>query len=186
MWFRIELDKAGAIRSCEQVAQGFDGSKYIRYVEAETKADACSRTKEWWARRRALDSERSKQTRLRRIASGLCEVGCKRRPRPGHLTCAECASAKKKRSRDRLQRLRDGNTANLRLAADGEEGRLKRERENVARGQQMASARAGGHMAAIYLRLLMKLDEWGPERFRAWLIEHIPNYSKLSTPEAAE
>lgn len=47
MWWRVELDKAGAILKVEQVEAREKGTSRICFVEANSKAEACSEAKAW-------------------------------------------------------------------------------------------------------------------------------------------
>src|SRR3989304_4796467 len=104
MWWRVELDKSGAILKVEQVeasiAYAIAGSKHVRFVEANSKAEACSDVKAWYAKYQANRCARSKRYHEKRKAAGLCVRGGKA-GRPGKKWCQKCqdlyAAYKRKR-----------------------------------------------------------------------------------------
>lgn len=74
MWFRIELDKTGAVLSCEQVESSASNGKHVRYVEADDKTKALVLVAAWY--------KQSEYARSRRIAI--------RTSRERHGLCVQC------------------------------------------------------------------------------------------------
>lgn len=72
MWFRIELDKTGAILTCEETGEALRSGRYIRYIEADNKAAACSFAKQWYEKRKAWRRKSDKKLQDTRRAAGLC------------------------------------------------------------------------------------------------------------------
>lgn len=54
-WWRVELNKDGGISTVTEVEQASKGTRLVCFVQATTRADACSRAKEWWVKRRAVE-----------------------------------------------------------------------------------------------------------------------------------
>lgn len=150
MWFKIELDKSGAITSCEQVAAAFNGSKYLRYVEAETKAQACSDVKAWYEKYSARRLEK-KRALDELIASKTTCSKCSRAPwRAGATRCSE---HRFRANGGRLERVA------MPAAAESTADRASRELRDLYR-----------HMTKrMWLDILGKLDALGPAGFRSWL-----------------
>lgn len=162
MWFRIELDKSGAILKCDQVDQGFTGTKFVRFVEAETKAAACSDVKAWYENRllkARMDNARRAAIQLN---AGLCRaLCCKQPPAEGRTKC------KKHLAAEAVNALRC------------KRGETKKQTRCPEKRKQsvIASGRLGG---AYFPTILKKFDELGSVQFRAWLVSEI---ERRSAPE---
>lgn len=159
MFWRVELDTAGSILSCEQAeVKGRSGGRVI-YVEGETKAQACSNAKQWHEHRKNYMRTFTKDLREKRIRDGLCVACGKERSRDGRRTCTKCAN--KQSDRDKA----------------GPAGRERLTPEEAARRQEMQSAdwrkRRGGSKGTTLRTVLRRFDESEPEAFRAWLVAEI-------------
>jgi hypothetical protein len=97
-WYRIELDSAGKVASCREVAEAGTDSR-VYFFRAQSAKQAASQ---------ALNAHAAKLLAARRArygAEGLCRCGGKR-DRPGFKSCARCDSRdrvheERKRARDR-------------------------------------------------------------------------------------
>jgi len=161
-WFRVELDKSGAILKCEQVEAKESGGRYVRFIEASTKAEACSAAKAWHEAKKARNRAGDKVRAELRKKQGLCRK-CTNRARRAGLCEAHHAAAIAAQRRSRTGE----STPRPALSADE------------------AQARARGQCRASPFRVcLRRFDELGPERFRAWLVAEIERRS-LGGPGAA-
>lgn len=87
-WWKLEIDNDGAILACEPVESKGRSGAHITYVEADTKAGACSNAKAWLERRNRLARERYERLALARRAAHECiKHGT---PKP----CRECYESK--------------------------------------------------------------------------------------------
>jgi hypothetical protein len=82
-WFRVELDRSGAILRCTQIEAVEENKRLVCYVQAVDKAEACSKAKSWSAERIAA----RKATFQRRRDEGKC-ARCERPAVPGQKTCS--------------------------------------------------------------------------------------------------
>lgn len=148
IWWRVELDTSGAILKVEQVEYAAQNKRLVRFVEADTKAEACNNAKRWYVAKLARDREiQSTKCKARRDA-GLCSK-CGRRPgAPRRIWCTLCLERKAVESR----RWRAG------LSVPNHND------ENIAYAR-----RAGINAYAA----LKRFDEIGPVAFRAWLVEKL-------------
>jgi len=184
MWWRVELDKTGAILSCEHAAMGFTGSRYIRFVEAETKHAACTDAKTWWLLRSERRAGTDRQYRARRKAEGTCINGKGHGPpEPGKTRCANCSRLKAEGERRRHERSSTGGPTDHRRS---ELDLVERRKATLLRGrrvQQKIIEFAGGNPAYGHWRTLCRLRKLGAAGFEAWLIARIPNYDALMAKE---
>lgn len=74
MWFRIEVEKDGAIKSCVEVSGSFVDKRHVFYIEAESKGKALSLVARFLATREN-DAKKQKQRRDRKAKAGLCQWG---------------------------------------------------------------------------------------------------------------
>lgn len=167
IWWRIELDSSGAIRSCEQVEANAKNTNLVRFVEASTKAEACSSAKQWWERRKAAQRAARKSLKFERLERGLCLCGKPIAANRSQSRCEGCLNDFNEwRSKQRA-----GETT-PRTAADP-----VRSRENIRKSNARNFKKRGGS-AGVYLRRCLKqFDNLGPEKFRAWLVSEIERRS---------
>jgi hypothetical protein len=168
VWWRVELDKDGSIKTCDAVEASQKGSTYLRFVEAETKAHACTTVKKWYETKKRNAAVQSARAYASRKAAGTCLM-CTQPKAPGRAMCELHLRV----HREAEQRRRNGDTSHARphvppaiqLAAERERGRVW--------------ARAhGGSEGRMMRRCLKQFDALGPEAFRAWLVSEIERRTK--------
>lgn len=148
MFWKVELDKEGSILSCEAVESKGRSGALIAYIEAETKALACSGAKTWHETRKRKALAYSERVRNDRAKSGKCtNHGCK-------MPCRRC-SEKNARYRERKAT-----------------GTLLKPWHETAEQALEAKRTAQRRFARMLIDIRMvqaRLNELGPERFREWL-----------------
>jgi hypothetical protein len=159
MFWKVEINKDGDILNCDLVEdKGRSGGRVI-FVEAETKAEACSRAKSWHEHRKNYMRSFGKELRAKRIRDGMCTACGKNRARDGRRTCTGCAND---------QRVRD---------KAGTVGREILTPEEAARRQAEQSKswhqRRGGSKGVTLRGVLHKYDEMDADAFRHWLVSEI-------------
>jgi len=175
MFWRVEIDSEGSIKTCDLAeSKGKNGARVI-YVEAETKHQACSAAKLWHQRYTASKRERCRRYSDARLASGKCGACGKEPPKAGCKTCQACISkinARAKAAKAGLIEVRPRPSPEQVLERNRE--RARRHAERHRRGAYAADvARIERSTRDTYLPvtlLLGKLDELGPEQFRVWLV----------------
>lgn len=180
-WWRVELGKDGAIKSCEEVDETSKQGRHVRFVEAQTKAEACSYAKKWYAKNLERDRKRGREKRKILQEQGLC-TSCGKRPLETKHLCICC--------RDRINRRRNERYAgsSLLINLDGNpERHLEMRRQTKLRFEKRQRERVKEQLGAAYaistVRFFKRLfDKLGPERFRAKLCEVVPD----EKAEAAE
>lgn len=160
MWFRIELDNTGAILSCEETGAALRNGRYVRYVEADTKAAACSFAKQWYENRKEWRRKSDKKLQQGRRAAGLCR-SC---PQP---VCGDSVRF--------CQRHLDMNKAHQRRWAKGETTPVAPVDPTVARDRELARMRDKRRERRVALtprQVLSKYDELDGRAspFRSWLV----------------
>jgi hypothetical protein len=160
MWWRIELDKSGAIKTCEQVELAAKSTSLVRFVEANSKAEACSDVKSWHRRYLEKARERTRSRIESARAKGMC-VGCKARPAKAHRsTCQRCLDQTVKRRRD----VRNGAPVRVLLTPEQAQAHVRESKERARRNR-------------VLIECLKQFDARGPEAFRAWLVAEIERRS---------
>lgn len=183
-WFKVTLDKTGAILSCEEVDAAERSGKLVRYIESLDKAGACSEAKAWHERLRARDRERCRRRHAERDARGLCRQ-CGKSPRDTKLYCRACVDRKNKRRRD----LRNGiGEPPRKWSESAEEARSKQLASQRARHSQRKATHPELYVQMLACVVLREFDALGPKRFRAWLVSEIERRSgvNVDAAEAAE
>lgn len=193
-WWRVELDKSGAILTCDYVAdKGRNGGRVI-FVEADTKANACTAAKAWHRRFIEYQRGRSAKYEARNIAAGLC-AKCRAPKPPERLAkrqCADCTA----RQIARAKAVKAGLVEKKHKPTDEElvERHARYiERAPVRRAASEACAKRRAKRTVSLVALLELLDKVGPTAFRAWLVTEIEQrqrpvapFSEDSLAEAAE
>lgn len=165
MWWRVELDKQGAILSCAHVEMSGSSRGRIRFVEADSDAQACSRGLSSY--RRSLERSRSAAKRMReaRRAAGECiRCGIKS---AGSL-CESCLRLERERAKD----LREGADP-VRNSYPSEELAAEAHAARVKAGRLRFSDRHKGRPAYELKTLLAKFDSMEHAAFRDYLVERI-------------
>jgi hypothetical protein len=124
MWYRVEIAKDGAVRSCALVEKrGTDSGSTIVYVDADSDAKAVEYAIEW--RKAFLLQARKNKARNRevRISKGQC-VDCIRDAMPSSQRCRSCQD----RCNERKRELRAGD---LRLKPGPRPGTEQRTGERI-------------------------------------------------------
>lgn len=100
MWFRVELDKTGAIVACKQVENRSSGSSLVVYVDADSNEKAVSYALEW----RENYVRRTRENRARHVekcvARGQC-IDCPNEAEAGSRRCRRCIDMDNKKRRER-------------------------------------------------------------------------------------
>lgn len=182
-WWRVELGKDGAIKSCEEVEETSKQGRHVRFVEAETKAEACSSAIRWVEAFRARRREEERRRLARYKSIGKC-VSCGK-PADAGTKCSACA----KKQRERNKRLRVGVRVGTTVLSPEQalENRRKTannsQRKNKDRVASVLGIRVTTNVVSRFKRLF---DELGPEAFRAKLCEVVPDEPADRVAEAAE
>jgi len=166
MWWRVELDKLGAILNCVQVSEPDKGSRLLAFVQGDTKEQACSNVKDWYRKFRAQQLASKQRRDARRKAAGLCTY-CGHLPaRPGRKTCLGCS--KKKYQMERAWHER--GCVPKYAPADPVQ----------VRERYMALHGLSVHAPTV----LRQFDELGPMAFRRWLVTLIEDRRARAQSEA--
>lgn len=153
MWFRVELDKAGAILTCEEVAGTTAPSRFVRYIEAPDKAKACSLAKQWWELQLQRCRDAKARLRERRIAGGQCSE-CETPALAGRRMCTRHAQAVTAAAARTAARRKSGDVRDLRRGDKTPEQRLAFHQERSLK-------------VSVVLR---ELDRRGADGLRQWLV----------------
>jgi len=86
MFWRVELDKEGSIKSCELAEAVAKSGGKVAYIEADSKTNACLLAKLWYQSHLKRDRDRQKKVRAAKSASGECRE-CKAEAEPGKRHC---------------------------------------------------------------------------------------------------
>jgi hypothetical protein len=185
MWYRIELNKDGSVKSCAEVEACIVEGKHIRYVEADSRASAVGLVQAWW-RQRAAVAERTRNYRQK----GLCD--CSRPVERGRKSCEACRS-RRRESQKRCRARQNGEIIPLRsskpAATDAERAlAVKRIRDN-ARSRSRERRRDMSDVSRSRLRalteVLRQFDRATPRAFRAWLVAEIDKLTPTGRVDAA-
>lgn len=165
MWFKITLAKDGAIRSCEEIAQSFEGGAHVLCIEADNKAQAIERARKKWKVR----YERRIYHEHREL--GLCGF-CHEKALPGRAVCERHRTKQRESGRKTYaKKLAIGVKGNERVPADLD-GRRDQQR-------QMIEMRKYGENASgmLNLRTLLLVQArhqvMDTVAFATWLQEEI-------------
>lgn len=180
-WWRVELDASGAILSCEAVEAKTKGTKHVRFVEASSKAEACSFAKAWHEKYKAGLRASHAIRAARCKEAGRC-IRCTTTNVAGSPYCV----AHRERSAA-LRRLSDSGQAKARVYLTPAQA-LAAHRASTAVAAE--AGRLRGDLCKIdtpqLIKLLDKLDTEGPYALRAWLVETIERrQAKRAAKEAA-
>ena len=173
LWWRVELDREGSIKSCEQVEYASTPGRLVRFVQANAKDLACAAAKAWYAKRLAGYKKNSATRRESRKREGKC-IRCSRPKQPERLSallCVRCCQLAAE-----AEKLRAQSPRPLKTAAEQHQIFL----ESMAR-----SRRKRVYANISLVGLLERFDAAGPEAFRAWLVERIEAKAKASNGEDA-
>jgi len=167
MWFRIETNKDGSIKSCAEVESSRNDGREIYYIEADSKTDALLIVGQRWRAARDKQMGRNREMRRLRGDNGLC-VRCGGEPVPG---CKKCAGCLEKR---RIEYQRRGmGRANVRLEGEGAIAAALRTRErDRRRAKNNPDAYTIGKLVELR-KALGVFDSSTPRSFRTWLVERI-------------
>lgn len=191
MWYRIELNKDGSIRSCAEVEACATEGRNVRYVEADSRKDALVLVAAWW--RRAETMRRNNQARITDCKKrGIC-VHCRSRPAEGDWRCGVCRQAQRDSADRSRRRARGEDIPRLVSHAKTDEARaasVLRDRETRARRlvrQYSRDWRMGGNLAIRTLSRVLASYDSNPDGFRAWLVSEIDRLrAQAMYTEAAE
>lgn len=157
-WFKLTLDKSGAILTCEQVDAAEKNGTLTCYIQATTKVEACSDAKKWYQNRSCLRAASNRKGREARRLAGLC-VDCGNSPvLKKRKTCDRCVNRRRQRRDD----IKNGIRA-VRAPLSPEQ----------ALAAQKASAARWGKRRISASTVLEILDRAGPDALRRWLVELI-------------
>lgn len=174
MWWRVELDKTGAILTCDFVADKGKNGGHVIFVESETKVQACSAAKAWHQRKLARVTANQKNRREQLRASGRCTRcrGPMAPERTGKLRCQVCVDAQRLARRD--QKAAGRHRKVLSPEEIRENARICQRRINLRRCER------------TWQSLLDQFDQLGPAAFRAWLVAEIERRRGTADPAPEE
>jgi hypothetical protein len=167
-WWKVELDKSGAILTCEHVDAVAKGNRLLAFVQASTKAEACSAAKMWWAAQQAKRRAWNVSREARLLQAGLCKVCGRNANVTGRKRCEPCLA----RRRERDVQIYHG-APKLVERHSGEDAAMlayQRQQREYAKRKNAEDPRCQLRWSA----LVEKFDALGPEAFRAWLASNIP------------
>ena len=177
-WWRVELGKDGAIKSCDEVEQTSKQGRHVRFVEAPTKADACSFAKRWVENHKKVEHERNLRRAKEAKEKGLCSRCRVNKAAAGISTCGPCL---KKRNSPRVR-----PPAFKGSPEEVMEHKLGLRRERNKERRKFVAKVIGANVDPSVIAVIKRLfDELGPERFRAKLCEVVPDGPEQRA-EAAE
>lgn len=161
-FFRVELDKTGAILSCSEVEASEKNGRFVRYVEALDNAGAVEQVKAWWTTIKAANAARSAARRDMLRSAKRC-LDCSAAA-PNSSYCDSCNELRAARKRD----LRAGAPLirpHSKTAAEASARRKASYAKHVAT--------KGMPIEATYRSCLSHFDKLGPKQYRAWLVGKI-------------
>jgi len=161
-FWRVELSEEGGIFTAEPCESAGTNGRRVIYVEAESKALACSAALQWFESYRARQRKSSEKTRKKAIAKGLCSVCRKNKSRPGKINCQGCAA--KIALRERQIKQGDRTVRVPRSLAEVRDAELR---------DVDASAFRRARLTVSLVSVLQRFDSCSPEEFRAWLVQEI-------------
>jgi len=159
-WWRVEVDSAGEIISCEQVDDAKIGTARVAYVWGKSRADIVEKAKAWHKRHRRYQRISGKRLAAKRKKAGLCRHCDKPICPESTYACREHLE----KHREANRRYRNGETT-PRVPAD-----------SVAlRAKQLAQFRMRARLSEQLPELLRKYDELDgtASPFRSWLEREI-------------
>jgi hypothetical protein len=160
MFWRVELDKEGSLKSCDACAERGKNGQRVIYVEAEDKPSACTAAKQWWEKRKNYNAELSRRRSKELASKGLC-TSCGQRPLVNKWYCEQCRA----RSNERHSARRQGAAPPPQRPASTPEEARERWRES--------SRNHGGSRGYLLRRALKNFDALTPTEFRRWLVNEI-------------
>lgn len=176
MWYKIEVGSDGGILSCIEVEGSVASGKYIRYVEADSRAEAVNLVKVWW-RRAAAHKMRSRIRQHVAKQAGVC-IRCEgAKSRPGRTTCTPCGVKDSERNQSRYRGR--PRLINKKASTDAERAAaITRSRAKVEENRRKQNALFGAHTPRKVTRLaleraLAQFDATTPRAFRVWLVAEI-------------
>jgi hypothetical protein len=173
MFWRVELDKEGAILSCDLAEEKGKRGGRIIYVEAETKAQACSEAKAWHQNLKAKKRERVRKYATARMAIGKCIACGKASPKPGCKTCQACITRINAKQRDRRMGIVRPRPSPEQIREKAQaRARKFHERHRVGAKishEQSLLERSNRDKWLPVSLILARLDELSPVQFREWL-----------------
>lgn len=181
MWFKITFAKDGAIRSCEEVAQSFEGSDTVVYIEADSRTQAIERLRKRW--------KKEYRTRVynERKSLGIC-THCNELAMPGYVTCEyhrEKSLEAQIKTYDKKRAL--GLTGDQRVPLEHDGRHAQQAEMHAARKLEYLSGRGYGKRpnGLLNLRTLLvcqaNFRKLSPDDFAAWLQEQIDGYRERQT-----
>ena len=186
MWFKIELEKDGAIKTCVEVGVSLCEGRHVLYIEADSKEKACAQVAALWRARLARDYARKRAWRDAQTAKGQC-TKCVTPAKPGARMCQRHLDIMKQRDREirtgqrqakklyRINKLSDEQLISVR------EGHMEAER--VRKRKITMLARNGRETT---LRECLHRFDQSRETFRNWLVAEIAKHEEPSEVQAAE
>jgi hypothetical protein len=173
MWFRVEINSDGSVKSCDFVEGVNIDTRHVFYVEADTKEGALACAAAKYRARLERHSEYCKDRYKERKAKGLCVCGAE--CVPGKTRCGPCADTGNARQRSYHERLRQNGPAR--------NGRLldKPDVELAARRQdELRYFRNRDRSKAAMMRLaLEKFLVSTPSEYECWLRTTIARCEKF-------
>lgn len=188
-WWRVELDKDGGIKTVTEVEEASKGAKLVCFVQATTRAEACSAAVNWWRNRVAKMRANLNERYSKNISAGVCGV------------CAgPLAETSSRVCQKHLQQRRDAWKRNYRRSRGDEVPLLSPRykdadqaaaalRESVTRSEERnRHLHPERHRVVLAVTALKRFDELGPVEFRKWLVGIIEAAKAKAEPvaEAAE
>jgi len=208
MWYKIEVGDDGGILSCAEVEASVAQGKHVRYVEADSRADAIKLVQQWWRQKEQARAYRAKIAATCKTER-VC-IYCKKNEAVGRSVCRECIAKqgerrKVERERDRIRRasgvvppmskpLTDADRVAQVLKRNARAREYAKRVKTIAGG---ATPKTAAHRALS--RALAHFDQTTPRAFRAWLVAEIARVApardrtpltlrikRAATPAAAE
>lgn len=169
MWFKVEINQDGTVKTCEQVDARSNGQGAIVYVEADSAESAVCKAVIWRREYLEMARKKSQAQRDRALEAGLCCVCKKRNPRPGKKQCYQCAQHGSEGQAAKYARMRAAGINPYKKDENGNKPRLPPEMRLTGGGARV-------HPEGYSLRTLQGVREAykrDPKKFGSWINEQI-------------
>lgn len=172
MWFRVEQNKDGSVASAEYVEASSKNSRYVTYVEADSKESAIALVVNKYQRQLERLRTNAIQRYRSRLAAGLCrESGCDSPPVDGQTRCKKHRAKGREvdRARGRL-RGKPRPPIEERALRAAHLAKERNQREQASSLATFGMSRTLLSMQRKYFREALAAYDENPRGIRAWLV----------------
>lgn len=173
MWFRVEVEKDWAIKSCVEVEGSFTDTATVFYVEAESKHSAIIRIKQYLKSCATEAASKTRRANAYRAAKRCVRCGCP--VETGKSECLDCRGKMNARRRKRLAQAKAGVMLPSKSLEEKAAHFFTRRNENTKKSRRR-----------VLLKQCLTAFDMNPIGFRAWLLAEIAKLDVFTESQAAE